>query len=143
MKTLLQMKVKSDYKTLVAHLWRRGRGVIAWRFTYIYYSNASWFTTAGWYRTARKFTYRLTIDHDFPHHPIWLGVRSRGRWVNTEKLYDPLMLVHRNFTLMGRNLDGARFHRRGPKRVFGSTNYQRRLAGDMIELAEIGVRAVV
>lgn len=88
-------------------LWRRGRGIINWNFHYVMSSKESWFSTQGWYRHARKYTYRLTIDHDFPHKPIWLGVRRNKHWKNTEGLYEPLLVTHRDFVISGRKFRGA------------------------------------
>jgi hypothetical protein len=84
---------------LLAAIWRRGRGVISWRFRYVEESTAPWFSTPGWYRTARKHTYRLTIDHDFPGKLLWLGKRENGTWVNTEGLYEPLCVLDENTLL--------------------------------------------
>ena len=104
----------SENEVLTAYIWRRGRGVIAWKFRYVIGSPASWFTTPGWYRTARRYTYRLTVDHDYATKPIWLGKRVRGRWVNMESLYEPIFVTHRNFAAIVR--DPAVPKRTGRKR---------------------------
>lgn len=88
-------------------LWRRGRGIINWDFHYVMSSDMPWFTTQGWYRSARRYVYRLTIDHDYPAKPIWLGVRRRGYWYNTENLYEPLCVTHRDFVVSARGFKGA------------------------------------
>ena len=89
-------------------IWRRGRGRIDWRFQYVYKSDEPWFTTPGWYRQARKNVYRLTIDHDYPHKPLWLGVRKRGEWHNAETLYSPLSMVHKNLLIQSRDIKSKR-----------------------------------
>lgn len=79
-------------------LWRRGRGLRTWRFCYFdhgfnpYLEVEDWYTSPGWYAHARKYTYRLTIDHDYPDKPVWLGYRhaSSGEWRNAEGLYEVL-----------------------------------------------------
>ena len=92
-------------------IWRRGRGIINWMFRYVDYTGMnttpSWYTTPGYYYEARKNVYRLTIDHDFPNKPMWLGFRKQGVWVNAEGLYDVLFVSHNRFTLAGRDLRGA------------------------------------
>ena len=83
---------------LYVRIWRRGRGPIAWIFRYVSESDEKWFTSPGWYHfTGRKNVYRLTIDHDYPDKPIWIGLRKRGKWVSMEGLYEPLFIEHRNF----------------------------------------------
>jgi len=89
---------------LFAYIWRRGRDLIKWRFNYIDLGHnprikPEWYTTPGWYKVARKYAYRLTIDHDFPSKPLWLGKRVNGTWENTEALYEPLYVVHSDFTV--------------------------------------------
>jgi hypothetical protein len=92
-------------------IWRRGRGIINWMFRYVDYTGIvntpSWYTTPGYYYEAVKNVYRLTIDHDFPNKPMWLGYRKAGVWVNAEGLYDVLFVSHNRFTLTGRDLHGA------------------------------------
>lgn len=88
---------------LSAILWRRGRKAQRWNFVYVISANAEWFTTPGWYHFARKFIYRLTIDHDFPGNPIWLGRREKGKWVNMEQLYEPLTVEHKDFVIASRD----------------------------------------
>ena len=82
---------------LRAIIWRRGRGFITWNFDYIQSSKEVWFTTPGWYCHRRRFTYRITVDHDFPQKPIWLGRRERGKWQNMEGLYEPITIVHPDY----------------------------------------------
>lgn len=89
---------------LNVHMWRRGRNVQVWKFTYITIppGHAPWFTSSGWYHRARKYVYRLTIDHDYPGNPVWLGRRSGRRWENMEGLYEPLIIAHEHFLIATR-----------------------------------------
>lgn len=117
---------------LEAHIWRRGRGVMVWRFIYIEYAKAPWFTSPGWYHfTNRKFVYRMTIDHDFPGKPLWLGRKIGGRWQNMEGLYEPLMVVHKDFAISNRKFPG-RGKMRSLYRVRSSRNYIERKTGKII-----------
>lgn len=84
-------------------LWRRGRKAQRWNFYYVISAGAEWFSSPGWYHFAREFTYRLTIDHDFPGNPLWLGRRENGKWVNMEQLYEPLVVEHKDFIIAARD----------------------------------------
>ena len=112
-------------------LWRRGRGIIHWDFHYVMNSTLPWFTTKGWYRHARKNTYRLTIDHDYPDKPIWLGVRRNGHWYCTEKLYEPLLVTHHDFILSARKFRGAA-HRSRVRRYksYRAINHKNQVCAD-------------
>lgn len=87
--------------------WRRGRGPLIWDFSYIMQSHEKWFTTPGWYRKAKTNIYRLTIDHDYPSKPLWLGVRRNQEWSSAEGLYEPLTVIHSDFVIASRNFRGA------------------------------------
>lgn len=87
-------------------LWRRGRGRVDWRFEYVLGSHEPWYTTPGWYHKARKNVFRLTIDHDYPHKPLWLGMRKDGVWHNAETLYTPLSAIHHNLLIQSRDIEG-------------------------------------
>lgn len=92
---------------LTARIWRRGRGIITWEFTYIQSSNKHWWTAPGWYRSSgRGRVYRLTIDHDYPDKPIWLGYKGK-KWVNTESLYEVLLVTHPHFAIASKGFKGA------------------------------------
>lgn len=66
-------------------IWRRGRGFLSWKFSYLTGNSP------GWYHMAKRYMYRLTIDHEYPDKPIWLGRFDKGEWVNTEGLYEPIV----------------------------------------------------
>lgn len=85
----------ANMEDLLVYLWRRGRGIRRWRFSYYTSSSESWFTSPGWYHKARLFVYRLSIDHDYPSNPIWIGRRWGKRWLSVEALYEPLFIVHK------------------------------------------------
>lgn len=84
-------------RTIDVIVWRRGRGLLDWKFTYLTDDQfgsrkaPSWYTSPGWYHFARKYVYRLTVDHDYPNKPLWLGRKFGRRWVNMEGLYEPLI----------------------------------------------------
>lgn len=109
-------------KDIIVKIWRRGRGIVKWRFKYyddrsvVTYFGAypTWYTTNGWYCKRTKFTYRLTIDHDFPSKPLWLGRRVKGKWVNMEGLYEPLVVEHSGYTICNTSFNKPR---RGSRRV--------------------------
>lgn len=88
-------------------IWRRGRGVITWDFTYVTDSSERWFSSAGWYHRARRRTYRLTLDHDYPGKPIWLGFRRNGTWHNAEGLYEVLYATHPGYNISNGNFRGG------------------------------------
>ncbi len=90
-------------RQITAHIWRRGRGIIEWQFDYITDSSEHWFSSPGWYHRAKKNTYRLTLDHDYPTRPIWLGYRNR-KWRNAETLYEVLYIQHRDFVIASKVL---------------------------------------
>ena len=111
------MKLFADLNApLMLTLWRRGRDTQTWRFEYFTNGDRSWFTTPGWYKVARKYVYRLTIDHDYPHRPLWLGKRVNGEWINTESLYEPLIARHANFLAVTKSFVQKR-NRRSKRRV--------------------------
>lgn len=116
--------------SLSLYLWRRGRGVHRWNFLYMkkpLFQNCSWFTTPGWYHRARKYTYRLTIDQDFPSKPLWLGKRVNGAWVNTEILYEPLVVTHDKVMLLN-VVSEESWNRRSIHRETSSLDKQRELS---------------
>lgn len=106
-------------------IWRRGRSVIRWQFTYYDAAEVArlgskrGYTTAGWYHRARKYTYRLTVDHDYPNKPIWLGRLLKGRqdWISMEGLYEPLVVHHPAYTFSTRRVTR---NRRSQFRTFTS-----------------------
>jgi hypothetical protein len=102
---------------LKVKIWRRGRGVVGWDFNYVRGSPFTWFTTPGWYHFARDYVYRLTLDHDYPGKPMWLGRREGDEWVNMEGLYEPLAAIHSDYTFVSTNV--ARSRRSG-RRIAGS-----------------------
>lgn len=78
-------------------IWRRGRGILNWRFAYYDVPRnkvkPSWYSSPGWYHVARKYVYRLTLDHDYPTKPLWLGRKKSGAgWECMEGLYEPLTI---------------------------------------------------
>lgn len=89
-------------KALVVDIYRRGRGIQKGKvFGYVSPSEIALrqavgdkrFTSPGWYRVERKNVYRITVDHDYPDKPVWLGYRNRqGEWVNAESLYEPILV---------------------------------------------------
>lgn len=93
---------------LSAKIWRRGRTIITWEFEYIRHSSSSWWSTPGWYhRSGRGRFYRLTIDHDYPEKPMWLGFKKGKKWINAERLYEVIMVTHPSFVISSRAFWGA------------------------------------
>lgn len=119
--------------TLKAHVWRRGRGVQVWNFLYVTHGNKAWFSSPGWYHfTNRKHVYRITIDHDYRNKPLWLGRLEGGKWNNTEGLYEPLMVVHKDFVISNRGYPG-RGKYRSSHRISFSRRYIERKTARIIE----------
>lgn len=97
-----------DGKIIKVSIWRRGRGIVHWNFVYVTDSNKPWFSSPGWYHAAKKRIYRLTIDHDYPGKPVWLGFRRNGAWNNAEGLYEVLLITHPDYVIATKNYRGSR-----------------------------------
>jgi len=96
---------------VIVTLWRRGRGLQDWEFVYYSASSKQGFTAPGWYHDSGKGRlYRLTIDHHYPAKPVWLGYKDKksGRWVNTEGLYEPIIVAHPKFTIVTKGFGNKR-----------------------------------
>jgi hypothetical protein len=125
---------------LIARIWRRGRGIITWEFSYVgSNSSGSWFSTPGWYcRVRGGRVYRLTIDHDYPEKPIWLGYRKGQKWVNAERLYEVLLVQHPDFAITSATFRG--FPNRSQRRRKDTRTYLKGRASSIIEAAASGDR---
>lgn len=132
---------------IIVNLWRRGRGFLSWTFTYldeIAVDNLKKkgyrgvVTTPGWYHAGRNNLYRITIDHDYPEKPIWLGYRRRGKWVNAEGLYEPLLVTHANFVVANKTFNKNRPWR-SHERIVSSGKFVENTVDNIITRVTYGV----
>lgn len=98
----------------IAIIWRRGRGLLRWKFKYEARKN-----NPGFYHRARKNEYRINIDSHYNKKLVWLGTKEGKEWVSQESLYEPLAIIYPDNAIVGnlQTLLPEKTSRRSSRRV--------------------------